>query len=143
MGKVYDMTRKFTKARPVEFSKEEEELVERLYRSISSAANKYDEIIICKAIAVYMGTLMTNTGHPGAVIGGFTKHIQQVTNMAIMAHKQKEKENAPNQEPHGVANKTDPSQTGLGGTPDAGTPQVEDRDLEGEGQEVLHPPTIQ
>jgi hypothetical protein len=56
-----------------------------------AASRGTHDIIICKAVAVFMGTLMTHTKTPGAVIGGFMGHIQTVANMAIAQHKPAEK----------------------------------------------------
>jgi len=139
MGRVYAL--KQAKRRlPKEGSQDEQELVARLFRSLGMVAGGYHDIIVCKAVAVFMGTLMTKTTIPGAVIGGFTKHIQAVTNMAIAHHKSLEKQNE--QKVYGTRNPE--AQAGQPGEGDAGAPQGSDRGVEEpEGQEVLLPPTLQ
>lgn len=147
MGRVFTLKRskKQQAALPKEFSAEEEALVSELHRLIGIAARGYHEVIVCKAIGVYMGDVMVKTEHPGMVIGGFMKHIEAVANIAIATHKRLEKQNA--QEVYGTthpqgAQGTDPE--GQQRTGDAGAPQGGDRNLEvEEGQEVLLPAALE
>lgn len=141
MGRVINLKagKKQRKALPREFSAEEEQLVKELHQKIGAAARDYHEVIVCKAIGVYMGDVMVKTESPGMVIGGFMKHIEAVANIAIAQHKRLEKINAPK-----VYGTKEPDQEGQQGTPDAGAPQSGDRDLEvAEGQEVLLPPAVE
>jgi hypothetical protein len=127
--------KKRKQAIPEEGSKEEEKLVAGLYKRLMATTTGYHDVAICKAVAVFMGTLMTHTKEPGMVIGGFMKHIQAVANLAILQHKPTEKENGSSEEAE--------AQGGQPGTGDAGTPEGGDRDLQGEGQDVLLPPAVE
>jgi hypothetical protein len=135
MGRVVPMNgRKRKQAIPAEGSKEEEKLVAGLYKRLMAVTEGYHDVAVCKAVAVFMGTLMTHTKEPGMVIGGFMKHIQAVANLAIMQHKPLENVNG---------TKDNEAQGGQPGTGDAGAPEGSDRNLQGEGQDVLLPAAVE
>lgn len=146
MGRVISLKGRTQQRKlPKEFSPEEEALVSELYKKLMVITDKYHDVVTCKAVAVFMGTLMMKTNTPGTIIGGFMGHIETVANVAIAQHRKLEIENAPKvlgtKHPEGVTQ--DPAQVGQPGAEDPGTPQGSDRDLEGQGPEVLLPPTLQ
>jgi len=128
---------------PKEFSAEEEAIVSDLYKKLMTITDKYHDVIVCKAVAVFMGTLMMKTDTPGAVIGGFMNHIQMVANAAIAQHRKLELQNAP--KVYGTKHpQENPAQVGQPGSSDPDPAQGSDRGVEEqEGQEVLFPPTLQ
>lgn len=145
MGRVISL--KSARKLPKEGSAEEEVLVSELYKKFNNITDKYHDIIICKAVAVFMGTLMMKTDTPGTIIGGFMGHIERVANIAISQHKRLEKLNAPQvlgtTHPEG-GTQQDPPQSGQQGAQDPDPSASGDRGVEvEEGQEVLLPPTLQ
>lgn len=145
MGKVLQL-KKPGKKLPKEFSAEEELLVKELYKKLMNITDKYHDVITCKAIAVFMGTLMMKTDTPGTIIGGFMGHIETVANAAIAQHRKLELQNATKVygTKHPQGSQADAAQSGQPGPQDPGEPPSGDRDLEvAEGQEVLLPPTLQ
>jgi hypothetical protein len=149
MGRVISLRqgKKKRRVRPAEGSKAEEEMVAELYRKLLHVMGGYHDVVICKAVAVAMGTLMTYTKTPGTVIGGFMKHIEAVAGMAVAHHKLSERKHADKEsgllrDPGEEA--TDTDQSGHAGPNGSDSPEGSDRGVEeSEGQVVLLPPTIQ
>lgn len=81
-----------------EGSEEEERQVKGLYESMQPLMEGIDDVIVCKAVAVFMGTLMAKSEQWPKVIGGFMNHITVVANTALLLHKQQELEDATKEE---------------------------------------------